>query len=108
LVVAGPTVVLIVALVVATVWLMFYVGQGGSRLARAGDQAESHQARMDDDSLWKLGLFYVNRDDRAILVEKRFGVGYTLNLGRPLVWWILIGFFVSLTGLTIWLLTGLI
>ncbi|MCX6538771.1 MAG: DUF5808 domain-containing protein [Acidobacteria bacterium] len=29
-----------------------------------------------------LGVFYVNRDDASIFVEKRFGVGYTINLGN--------------------------
>jgi len=31
-------------------------------------------------------LFYVNRDDPALFIEKRFGVGYTLNFGHPGVW----------------------
>jgi uncharacterized membrane protein len=37
----------------------------------------------DDDSHWKAGLFYVNRDDPAILVPKRLGIGWTINFGRP-------------------------
>jgi uncharacterized membrane protein len=40
----------------------------------------------DDDRFWKLGIFYVNRDDPAVLVNKRFGIGRTLNLGHPLSW----------------------
>jgi uncharacterized membrane protein len=32
---------------------------------------------------WRWGSFYVNPDDPSIWVEKRFGIGYTLNLGRP-------------------------
>lgn len=35
----------------------------------------------DDDRFWKLGVFYVNRDDPATMVPKRFGVGWTINLG---------------------------
>jgi uncharacterized membrane protein len=35
------------------------------------------------DRHWKLGIFYVNPDDEAMLVEKRWGIGYTLNLGHP-------------------------
>jgi uncharacterized membrane protein len=38
---------------------------------------------VDDDSHWKGGLFYVNRDDPSLLVPRRFGLGWTLNLGRP-------------------------
>jgi uncharacterized membrane protein len=35
------------------------------------------------DACWKLGMFYVNRSDSALFVEKRFGLGYTLNFGNP-------------------------
>jgi len=35
---------------------------------------------------WKLGIFYFNKDDSALLVEKRFGVGYTLNFAHPSAW----------------------
>ena len=39
------------------------------------------------DRCWKLGQIYYNPDDPAMLVEKRFGLGYTLNFGhRGLVW----------------------
>lgn len=37
----------------------------------------------DDDRFWKLGVFYVNRDDPATMVPKRFGVGWTVNLASP-------------------------
>lgn len=35
------------------------------------------------DECWKLGLIYVNRKDPALWVEKRSGLGYTLNFGHP-------------------------
>ena len=38
------------------------------------------------DTHWKGGLFYVNPDDPALFVEKRIGIGYTLNFGRPGAW----------------------
>jgi uncharacterized membrane protein len=38
------------------------------------------------DSCWKLGMFYFNRADPAVFLEKRFGLGYTLNFGNPWVW----------------------
>lgn len=38
------------------------------------------------DRCWWWGLFYVNRDDPAILVPKRFGLGYTMNLGNRMAW----------------------
>ena len=41
------------------------------------------------DQCWKLGQIYINPNDPALVVEKRFGVGYTLNLGNRTLWWIL-------------------
>ena len=41
------------------------------------------------DRGWKFGLIYVNPNDPALLVEKRFGVGYTLNFGNRALLWIL-------------------
>ncbi|MGO4535635.1 DUF5808 domain-containing protein [Leifsonia sp. 2MCAF36] len=37
----------------------------------------------DDDRYWRAGIFYVNRDDAALFVQRRFGVGWTINLGHP-------------------------
>jgi uncharacterized membrane protein len=47
------------------------------------------------DSSWKLGLFYYNPDDAALFVEKRVGIGYTINYARPSAW-IITAFFVLL------------
>ncbi|GAB48952.1 DUF5808 domain-containing protein [Mobilicoccus pelagius] len=47
--------------------------------ARPGHDAES----PDDDRHWKLGLLYINRDDPALMVPKRGGMGTTINLGHP-------------------------
>jgi uncharacterized membrane protein len=38
------------------------------------------------DECWKLGMFYCNPADPAIFVEKRFGIGYTLNFGNSAMW----------------------
>ena len=40
------------------------------------------------DAAWK-GSFYSNPDDPALLVPKRFGIGYTLNFGNPWSWAVL-------------------
>ena len=36
----------------------------------------------DDDRYWRGGFFYLNRNDPSIFVPKRFGVGWTVNLGN--------------------------
>jgi uncharacterized membrane protein len=57
------------------------MGQAGSRLA--GRPGGGPGVNRDDDRFWKGGLIYVNRDDPAIMVGNRFGVGWTPNLGNP-------------------------
>ncbi|MBN8192842.1 DUF1648 domain-containing protein [Bacillus sp. NTK074B] len=51
----------------------------------------SEVINADDDQYWKGGLIYFNPEDPSIFVEKRFGVGWTLNFARPLGYIVLIG-----------------
>lgn len=41
------------------------------------------------DSGWFGGVFYFKRDDKRLLVPKRFGLGRTFNLAHPGVWLLL-------------------
>jgi uncharacterized membrane protein len=59
----------------------------------------------DDDMYWRGGLFYVNHEDRALVVPRRFGLGWTLNFGNPMVA-LLLGGAVTLGGLLITLRFG--
>jgi len=45
--------------------------------------ADSGPQSPDDDHLWRWGIFYENREDPRVWVEKRNGVGLTVNIGRP-------------------------
>jgi uncharacterized membrane protein len=38
------------------------------------------------DKFWKFGVFYFNPNDAALFVEKRIGVGYTMNFAHALAW----------------------
>ena len=53
------------------------------------------------DSSWILGRLYFNRADPTLFVERRMGLGYTLNLGNPWSWLVMIVF---VTGIAIPLL----
>jgi uncharacterized membrane protein len=70
--------------------VMFYtvkVGQSGTRIDFNEPEAKPDDGiDVDDDRYWKLGLFYVNKDDPSLMVEKRFGVGWTLNFGHVGSW----------------------
>ncbi|MCR5417713.1 MAG: DUF5808 domain-containing protein, partial [Lachnospiraceae bacterium] len=37
----------------------------------------------DDDEYWLGGMIYCNPNDRRVLVEKRAGIGSTINMGHP-------------------------
>lgn len=37
----------------------------------------------DDDDYWLLGMFYYNPRDKRLNIEKRVGVGYSVNLAHP-------------------------
>jgi uncharacterized membrane protein len=38
------------------------------------------------DSAWHGGILYFNREDHALFVEKRVGIGLSMNFGNPLSW----------------------
>jgi uncharacterized membrane protein len=82
--------------------LTLRTGQGGFRLpGRQGGRAASRAAgtERDDDRFWKAGLIYVNRDDPALVVAARFGVGWTLNLGNRAAWLVIAGIVAVPAGL---------
>ncbi|MEK3732114.1 DUF5808 domain-containing protein [Paenibacillus sp. FSL M8-0334] len=78
-----------VVIVVAALGLTITTGQGGSRIGRTPDASPSTY-HPNDDRHWKLGLFYFNRQDPSLFVEKRMGVGWTINHAHPLGWLILL------------------
>jgi uncharacterized membrane protein len=41
------------------------------------------------DECWRGGIFYVNPDDPALFVPKRYGIGYTLNFGNNWSWFVM-------------------
>jgi uncharacterized membrane protein len=65
---------------------MFRVGQGGQR-AIAGTEPQDARGDRTPDDAWRVGgLFYYNPSDPAVWVEKRVGLGYTLNMGNSRAW----------------------
>ncbi|HEY7984847.1 MAG TPA: DUF5808 domain-containing protein [Ktedonobacterales bacterium] len=69
----------VVIILFTTMALALRTGQGGARLGAPNETATDRTS----DRHWTLGVIYINRDDPAILVEQRFGVGWTLNFGNP-------------------------
>jgi uncharacterized membrane protein len=76
------------AATIVLVVLLVRLGQGGSS-GQVDSAAAAPVGDRTPDSAWKWGLLYVNTQDPAMLVEKRFGVGYTFNFGHPIAWLLL-------------------
>ena len=60
--------------------ISYKIGQGGKNL-KVNKEAE--EIYRDDDKNWILGNFYFNKKDPSIFVEKRVGIGWSVNLGSP-------------------------
>lgn len=72
-----------VALIVVVV--ISVVGRAARQLRPANSRIEPSRRpdAADDDAHWKGGILYINRNDPAFMVPKRFGIGWTINLGHP-------------------------
>ena len=76
------------------------MGQGGFRLSGgSAGYGPAAGTDRDDDRFWKAGLIYLNRDDPAIMVSARFGVGWTFNVANPMSWLIIAGILAVPAGL---------
>ncbi|WP_168120315.1 DUF5808 domain-containing protein [Paenibacillus sp. HB172176] len=77
-------------ILIGSISLSIITGQGGSRLKAGTGTKPGSSTSADHDRYWKLGQFYYNGNDPALFVEKRFGVGWTMNFARPLGWLMLL------------------
>jgi uncharacterized membrane protein len=94
----GVIVALVVALVCATlgvvVWLAWRSG-----ITNTGPSAAPYDGTPD--AMWRGGLIYYNPGDAAVIVPKRYGLGWTLNFARPVTWVYIGGMVVVLVLLTV-------
>ncbi|KRN00939.1 hypothetical protein FC12_GL000328 [Lacticaseibacillus paracasei subsp. tolerans DSM 20258] len=56
---------------------------------------------LNDNQHWVWGMFYYNPTDPALFVEKRLGIGFTLNMAKTMSWVILVGFLLIVAGIVI-------
>lgn len=82
---AAPIVILAVGVMVCIIPLAKWQRRGFSTPGSV-----LHPGDGTPDACWKLGLFYFNPDDAALFVEKRIGIGYTINFARGPAWIILV------------------
>ncbi|MCY6959175.1 DUF1648 domain-containing protein [Clostridium brassicae] len=100
--IAIPTIIIIVASIVLSVM----TGQGGSRIKISQDNKNEGYIDRNDDKYWKMGMFYVNKNDPAMIIEKRFGIGWTINFGntKAILLFILLMIFIILSSvMSVWM-----
>ena len=61
-----------------------FTGQAGGRLA--AELRPTDEVAQDNDEHWPFGVFYANADDASVIVPKRFGIGWTINVAHPAAW----------------------
>ncbi len=63
--------------------LIVYVWKKRRLRVSYGENIMSEVTDVDEDRYWKGGLIYMNHQDSSVFVEKRFGVGWTMNFANP-------------------------
>lgn len=68
-------------MIISTLAIGLFAGNGGSKLKVSyQDDNEWQEEEIDDDKYWKWGMIYYNPNDPTVFVEKRVGIGWTLNM----------------------------
>jgi uncharacterized membrane protein len=76
--------VFVVIITLLGIIIALRTGQGGARLAGASPVDRT------DDRYWFAGVIYHNRDDPSVIVERRYGFGWTFNVANWRSWALLI------------------
>jgi uncharacterized membrane protein len=90
---------------IGVIWLMKRYGQGGA-LRETGSVDERLTGSLADNIHWRMGLFYCNADDPSMMIENRFGFGYSFNYGNRKAQLIALTVLALLVGLSVLALVG--
>ncbi|WP_346936490.1 DUF5808 domain-containing protein [Clostridium sp.] len=88
---------MIIQMITIIIFIVIFikVGQGGRNITTKDEKDELYK---DDDDKWILGSIYYNKNDPAWMVEKRLGVGWTVNFAHPKSWIAVGGLVVFIIG----------
>jgi uncharacterized membrane protein len=75
------TSVIVMLALLLTVLVVFVVRYRKAVASWSTPSGDGRPDAPDDDRYWRGGFFYLNRNDPSVFVPKRFGVGWTVNLG---------------------------
>lgn len=70
--------------IIPVIYIVFITGQSGSRVKIKEEQEVEGVMYSDDDDQWIMGMIYYNKNDPSLWIEKRFGIGWTVNAGHPI------------------------
>ena len=72
---------MIVFALVGLIYVIKQYGQGGSFIEQSAEAGEL-TGGLADNAHWICGVLYINREDPSMIIENRFGIGYTMNYGN--------------------------
>lgn len=75
-----PMIVLATVYTVALILPVIQVGMRIKRKANEYHETDPDAVTVDEDDHWILGAIYYNREDSHTFVEKRYGIGTTVNM----------------------------
>lgn len=88
---------MIIQMITIIIFIIVFIkiGQGGRNITTKDEKDELYK---DDDDKWILGSIYYNKNDPAWMVEKRLGMGWTVNFAHPKSWIAVGGLVVFIIG----------
>lgn len=96
------TILYMVFVIGGTMYLSYKYGQAGEKLLK---EDERYYKDTEEDGSWLWGVIYFNKEDPSIFVEKRFGIGPTLNLARYQAWLFVGGTILLMIVMILWSFT---
>lgn len=87
----------------SVILLSVKLGQGGSNIKFEAETKGNKisKTHRDDRKYWKFGnIIYYNPDDPSLFVEKKFGIGWAINAGKPAGMAIYIGLIILIVIIT--------
>lgn len=84
---AMPVIIVAILMLPAIFVLIVWLNKGRAhRIETSGLTNPEAAGNGTPDECWKFGVLYFNPDDAALWVEKRAGIGYTMNFAHISAW----------------------
>lgn len=71
---------------ILTFGVVYYYMKRSKAINQQFKELDSAESSPSDDQYWKWGLFYYNKNNPDLFIEKKFGVGWSVNFARPGIW----------------------